>query len=288
MADRTSTLTLADGRRLAWEEAGDPDGAPIMFFHGSPGSRLQRRVFMTDLRGVRMIAPDRPGCGFSEFQPGRTISDWVDDIDALVDHLDLDRFSVLGFSGGTPYAVMVAASELPVGALGIVSGDPPPGQVADVPQGLGDVAASRPRIISLLLRLARSLARWAPDFTANRATSVLSEPDQVVVSEPRIRAAFLEMLRDSLRQGPQGALLDLQLAAQAWEVIPPRDEIPIRIWHGEADTDAPVSIARYLEARLPGAELTTYPGEGHVSVFVHNGRAIIEEMAASLMSDRGV
>lgn len=278
--ERTCTTDLGDGRLLAWEEAGDPDGAPILFCHGSPGSRLQRRVFMNHLNGLRMITPDRPGCGWSDYQPGRTIGDWVSDVNALVDHLDLSGFAVLGFSGGTPYALEVAASHLPVRALGIVSGDAPPGSLSDLPTGLHDVAERWPRSISTLLRISGFMAGFAPEFTANRATSALSEADQEVVAEPRIRSAFLEMLRDALRQGPKGALLDLQLAARPWEVVPPRSEIPISIWHGEADSDAPVSIAHYLAGMLPGAQVATFPGEGHVSVFVHHSRRIVDELAS--------
>ncbi|MGH8952842.1 MAG: alpha/beta fold hydrolase, partial [Acidimicrobiia bacterium] len=188
-----------------------------MFCHGSPGSRLQRRVFMNDLSGVRMITPDRPGCGQSDYQPGRRIGDWVDDATVLVEHLGLSGLGVPGFSGGTPYAIAAATPDLPVRAMGIVSGDAPPGRLSDVPTGLGDVAERWPRIISLLLRFSGFIARVAPDFTANCATSSLSPPDQLVVAEPRIRSAFLEMLRDALRQGPKGALLDLQLAAREWE-----------------------------------------------------------------------
>ncbi|MGH8915091.1 MAG: alpha/beta fold hydrolase, partial [Acidimicrobiia bacterium] len=195
--ETTRTLTLGDGRLLAWEEAGDPDGAPILFCHGSPGSRLQRRVFMNDLSGVRMITPDRPGCGRSDYQPGRRIGDWVEDATALVEHLGLSELGVLGFSGGTPYAIAAAASDLPIRALGIVSGDAPPACLSDVPTGLGDVAERWPRSISLLLRLSGFMARYAPDLSANRATSSLSPPDQVVVAEPRIRHAFLAMLRDA-------------------------------------------------------------------------------------------
>ncbi len=241
---------------------------------------------MNDLSGVRMITPDRPGCGRSDYQPGRRIGDWVEDATALVEHLGLSELGVLGFSGGTPYAIAAAASDLPIRALGIVSGDAPPACLSDVPTGLGDVAERWPRSISLLLRLSGFMARYAPDLSANRATSSLSPPDQVVVAEPRIRHAYLAMLRDALRQGPKGALLDLQLAAREWEVVPPRDPIPVRIWHGEADTDAPLSIAHYLGARLPGAEVATFPGEGHVSVFVHQSRQIVDELASRLHRTR--
>jgi pimeloyl-ACP methyl ester carboxylesterase len=110
------TLVLSDGRWLAWEEAGDPDGAPILYFHGSPGSRLQRRVFirgsgLCDMQ-VYKISPDRPGHGWSDFQVDRSIEDWPNDVAAFADYLRLKRFAVLGFSGGTPYTLAVGSHKV--------------------------------------------------------------------------------------------------------------------------------------------------------------------------------
>ena len=59
--------------------------------------------------GVRLIAVDRPGVGDSSFQPGRRLSDWPAEVCALADALGLERFSVLGYSGGGPYAAVCAA-----------------------------------------------------------------------------------------------------------------------------------------------------------------------------------
>src|SRR5262245_28275027 len=100
----TNTLTLDDGRILAWDEHGEPGGFPVCFFHGAPGSRV---LFpgMADAAataGVRLLALDRPGCGRSSFQPGRRIADWPADVTTVADHLSLDRFAVCGVSGGGP------------------------------------------------------------------------------------------------------------------------------------------------------------------------------------------
>lgn len=280
-------LRLADGRRLSWDEAGDPHGVAIFFFHGSPGSGLQRRVFMNDdeeLRraGVRLISPDRPGLGHSDPLPDRRIADWPGDVATLARHLGLGRFAVLGFSGGTPYAVAVAASNPRVGALGIVSGDAPPGRVAGVPGGLPATATHRPGLTAVVLWMVRLAAQVAPDLTADRSTAMLSEADRRVVSEPGMRRRFIEMLRDALRQGPGGTLLDLQLADEDWDLDPPHARIPVHIWHGEADADSPVSSARYLARRLPRATLHTFPDEGHVSVFVHHADEIVRALRAAV------
>jgi pimeloyl-ACP methyl ester carboxylesterase len=103
MTDKT--IRLPDGRHLGYAEYGDPDGIPLLYFHGTPGSRLQARLFDAPARevGVRMVAPERPGYGLSDVHPQRTLLDWVQDMEVLADRLHLERFAVMGVSGGGPH-----------------------------------------------------------------------------------------------------------------------------------------------------------------------------------------
>src|SRR5690242_10978716 len=109
---RDSHVTvLPDGRDLGWMELGTSSGSPVFAFHGTPGSRLQFEIDDAPIRaaGLRLICPDRPGYGLSTFQPGRRLTDWPADVAYLADHLDIDRFAVLGTSGGGPHAAVCAA-----------------------------------------------------------------------------------------------------------------------------------------------------------------------------------
>src|SRR6266508_5640095 len=106
-------LRLADGRTLAYAEYGRPDGQPIIYCHGSPSLRVEGDLFLhsatlADL-GLRVIVPDRPGMGRSDFQPGRRIVDWPSDVLELARALEFDTFAVLGSSGGAPYAAACGA-----------------------------------------------------------------------------------------------------------------------------------------------------------------------------------
>src|SRR6266536_1812907 len=95
---------------LAYTHYGDPNGQPVMYFHGWPGSRLEAELVSGEARtaGALVIAVDRPGMGGSDFQRGRRLLDWADDVVALADALQLERFAVLGVSGGGPYALACA------------------------------------------------------------------------------------------------------------------------------------------------------------------------------------
>jgi pimeloyl-ACP methyl ester carboxylesterase len=96
------TIRLRDGRRLGYAEWGD--------LHGWPGSRVEGRLGdgPAKVKGVRMIALDRPGMGLSDYQRRRSLVDWPDDVIQVAVALGLDRFAVLGISGGTPYAAACA------------------------------------------------------------------------------------------------------------------------------------------------------------------------------------
>ena len=107
-------IKLPDGRNLAYAEYGPVEGNPVFYFHGFPSSRLDWRLFHDDDTlaelNVRVIAPDRPGYGLSDHKRGRTISGWPEDVVELAGALGIDAFSVLGVSGGGPYAASCAFS----------------------------------------------------------------------------------------------------------------------------------------------------------------------------------
>jgi pimeloyl-ACP methyl ester carboxylesterase len=108
---RDSSITLADGRSLAYTDIGASGGPVLMSFHGAPSSRLDTTMFEDALTGldVRVVSADRPGYGGSSPQPGRHREDWPSDVAALADQLGVERFAVMGVSGGGPYAVACSA-----------------------------------------------------------------------------------------------------------------------------------------------------------------------------------
>ena len=108
----TNLLTLPDKRQLTYAEYGDPNRHPVLYFHGGISCWLEPLLWGNETirrLGLRLIAPDRPGVGQSDFQSNRSFSDWLKDIEFLSAVLNLDRFSVLGISGGGGYAIACAA-----------------------------------------------------------------------------------------------------------------------------------------------------------------------------------
>ncbi|MFG1906790.1 alpha/beta fold hydrolase [Kribbella sp. NPDC048928] len=100
-----------EGRTLRFCLYGPADGVPVIELYGTPSTRLRRpdQVAAMEQSGVRVLMADRPGYGGSTRQPGRTVADFVRDVEALADSQGWERFAIAGGSGGGPHALACAA-----------------------------------------------------------------------------------------------------------------------------------------------------------------------------------
>jgi pimeloyl-ACP methyl ester carboxylesterase len=265
-------ITLTDGRTLSWGEYGDVNGRPLLFFHGTPGSRLGAGLLddAARARGVRVIAPERPGFGWSDPRRGRTLIDWSDDVRALADGLRVRRFAVAGISGGGPY-VAACAHALPdrVTSAGILSGIGPTDHLGAT-QGMmlpnrAMLWASRrvpPFGRALVGLLARQLRD--PERALARMVRSLPEPDRRIVEDPRLRVVLVADFREALARGTDGAASDFRLFARPWGFRLDEIRVPVHLWHGELDRNCPVAMGRHVAAAIPGCRATIVPGEGHM------------------------
>lgn len=264
--------TMRDGRKLAYAEYGTPRGAPAFYFHGTPGGRLEGRHLdeAARLHNVRLIAVDRPGYGHSDFKRDRKIEDWPADVADLAETLSIDRFAVVGLSGGGPHAQACAAA-MPgrVTTAAIVSGAGSPEATLD---GHGRIARI---FLRAMLALSPIFAWWTALWTAFWAprTKQWMIPrwiDRVVMRRREVREAFAEEVRDALRPGGKAMAQDLVLFSRPWG-FSPRDvgAVPVRLWHGDADKVVPVSIGRYYAREIPGCRATFVEGAGHMMILDH-------------------
>jgi pimeloyl-ACP methyl ester carboxylesterase len=269
------TLQRPDGRRLSYAEYGSPVGTPLFYFHGHPGSRFEAR-FLAEAAaqtGVRLIGVDRPGLGLSSYAARRRLLDWPAEVAALADHLALERFAVVGFSGGGPYA-LACAQQLPrrLTACGLVAG------VGALSPMLAFMAQWLPWLILPLTRgffrdeanAERSLARFARNWPG---------PDQQALAAPGVRALMAASLAEALRPGTRGAAYDGVLLGRDWGFDLARLPFAnVHLWHGELDREVPVATARAVAQRLPQCQATFYPAEAHISVIVNHAEAIVRAL----------
>ena len=268
---------LADGRVLGYAEWGDPRGAPVFYFHGTPASRLDPVCFpdAPAQAGVRLISVDRPGMGLSSFQRGRRIADWPDDVAALADALGIDRFGVVGWSGGGPYVLACAwrlADRLTgaASAAGIGRMDGP-GAAADLHSidRLGyRLARYAPAAGRALFGAMFAACRRSPERALQGFRNDVSEPDQAVIDALPDEAKAMGWFIESGRQGGRGPTHDYR-ALHDWGFPLGDVTAPVELWQGDADVLVPMAHAEDLAAVVPGATLRRCPGEGHLVMATH-------------------
>ncbi len=272
---KSQTLSLREGRRLGFAEFGSPGGRPVLHFHGSSSSRLERPPSESMLGeiDVRLIVVERPGYGLSDFAP-RRILDWADDIRDLADHLGLDRFWVEGYSAGGPYALACASrmpgrviagalvsSAAPMGRPGAFDGLPLPNRL------LAAAARWAPWLVGPIRRVMRRLMLEDVGTSIRRMMSGIPASDAAALRAPETARMFAEAVREGLRRGSEGVAYDDVLIHRPWGFDPTTVRCRIDLWQGDADVNVPPSAAGYLEARLPCARLTMLRGAGHFFIF---------------------
>ncbi|MGH8616577.1 MAG: alpha/beta fold hydrolase [Burkholderiales bacterium] len=280
-------MRLPGGRTLGWSEYGAPAGQPLFYCHGFPGSRLEAGRLDDDARtrGLRVIAPDRPGYGASAFQPGRRLTDWPADVAALADHLGLKRFAVLGISGGGPYALAIAHA-LPdrLDGCGIVCGLGPTvpastrhmGLVARAGFALGRHA---PWLVHLLYgKLLGGLLRRYPGQVFSLLNANAHAVDRAAIALPDLHASVLASVREAFRQGGRGAAYDLVLYSNDWGFRLQDIVTRIELWHGESDATVPPAFGRAIAAAVPGCRARFFPDEGHFSLPLNRMDDILESL----------
>jgi pimeloyl-ACP methyl ester carboxylesterase len=268
-------MSLSDGRDLGWLELGNPDGWPIFGFHGTPGSRLQMAINEDAVRtaGVRLIAPDRPGYGMSSFQPNRRLVDWPSDVVELADHLGIDRFSVVGVSGGGPHAAVCAARLADrVVTAGIVSGV---GPLANSRFAVGSntgvrVLTALSRRQSRLVRVltgaqVEAVRRW-PTKAIALMMKQLPPSDVDILNRPELIALFERDARSASRTTGRAQAQDFELFASDWGFEFGEITVPVTLWQGDADKNVPPQHAHLMHEFISNSVLHTFAGEGHFLV----------------------
>lgn len=282
---------LPDGRKLGYDEYGIPNGKPIFYFHGSPSSRLECALYVNEellqRLNVRLIAADRPGMGLSDPQPNLRMTDWAQDVVALADHLQIERFAILAYSLGGPYG-LACAFEIPqrLTKVGILSGAAlftEPDLVKNVNEGTRKfltLPREKPWLARLFMWTALSvMPRIAPNRFVAQANTLLPAPDRpIVIDDPEFQKGFIKMVREATRQGIGGAFHESLLTVTDWGFSLQELNAPVLLWHGEADQNIPVEMARYMESAIPNCEAKFYPNEGHLSLFKKNAEEIIHAL----------
>ena len=263
-------VRAADERRLAVESWGAPDGKPIFLIHGTPGSRMgpRPRGIVLHRRGILLISYDRPGYGGSDRRAGRSVADAATDVARIADSLGLDRFGVVGRSGGGPHALACAAvlPDRVDRAAALVSLAPSTAGDLDWYQGMARSNVRSYRKLDLdpaavvedICQRARQI-RDNPRRMLSELWPELDSADKKVVSDVAIRRILTDTYAAALGGTADGWVDDVLALRQPWGFEPSAIKAPVMLWHGGADKFSPPSHTRWLAGWIPDARV-----EGHL------------------------
>ncbi len=288
--DQCEVITQ-DGRRLVVAASGAPTGTPVVLMHGTPGSRFGPRPKSSVLYrlGVRLISYDRPGYGGSTRHRNRRVADASADVRSIADALGLDRFAVVGRSGGGPHALACSAL-LPdrVTRTAVLVGlAPSNAHGLDWYNGMTEANVKEHSMaetddVALTEQLRARAQRTAddPESFIEFLRTQMTEADKRVVNGLPIRRQLLETYREALRCGPYGWVDDDLAFRSNWGFSLKEINGPVRLWHGADDNFSPVNHSHWLASRIPHAEVQVQLETAHFGAV-----EVLPEMLVWLAAD---
>lgn len=268
----------SSGRNLDVAEAGIPDGYPVIFHHGTPGSRHLSGHQVSDAteQGIRLIGYSRPGYGGSTSHPGKRIIDTASDVEAIADFLGIDKFAVAGHSGGGANALACAFAmpDRVVAASSVAAVAPFNAEGLNYYDGMGEYNIEDFKLLQTDPKKWEENNRRDMDLLIHSSSDEFAEVFSSLLSDVDRKALsgdFLEMVMAQAKEGSTESLDGLRddnLAdLSPWGFDPSKITVPVQIWHGSDDMFVPFQHGKWLAERIPGVEAHLLQGEGHITIF---------------------
>jgi pimeloyl-ACP methyl ester carboxylesterase len=265
-----ATITVSDGRTVGFADYGTPDQIAVLWCHGGPGNRLEPSLFADSASraGLRLIGIDRPGYGRSTPQPGRTIGGWVADAIAVVDHLGIDKFAVVGVSTGGAYALALASHTsrviAAVACCAVSDMRWLEGKAMNVSCHPAWNARNRDEALAIATAI---LGEHGEQLLPPRGPVGLDPPDTKLFATPAFLSWWTGVVPEMVTHGVAGYVDDRLADANGWGSFDVANiTCPVTVLHGSADGLMPVANARHTAAIVPGATLRIVDDLGHLSI----------------------
>lgn len=274
------SVVRSDGRTVAYLDGGDPSGYPVIGLHGTPGCRLSRWPddSLYAAAGVRYITTDRAGYGRSSRHHGRSVADEAADVGAVADSLGLERFSVVGGSGGGPHALACAAllgdrldrvacqsGLAPLGPGGLARDQWIGGMGREIAAELAWAEAGEQVLTREMTRAQRLMAERIETDPGAILGDEANDTDVGFLERSETIEAFRRIIPEQALHGVGGSVDDTLAFVRDWGFDLSAIGVPVLITYGDDDTSLPVAHGRFLAAAVPGAVVIETPGGGHFS-----------------------
>jgi pimeloyl-ACP methyl ester carboxylesterase len=275
------TFVLPDGRQLGFSVVGE--GTPVLYFHGTASSRLETLLLKEFARtyGFQIIGVDRPGYGLSSFAPRKRLRDFTADINCLLDHLGIEKFALLAWSGGGPFGLVYVALFPERVSKAVIVGSPAlPFDVATAHNGSLVRFAMKVPILAMwglkrfraeVLKANRDIDAFLESKSGRKMVESWPEADANFFADPAWLRLMYGSMAEGFRQendGVKAVFQEHQLFIKPWnepvQHIPPNK---VYVWQGTEDTTCRVDNAHRIVEAAPNASVEVFEGKGHCVMF---------------------
>jgi pimeloyl-ACP methyl ester carboxylesterase len=249
---------------------------PVFLLHGTPGGRngpRPRGIVLYRL-GIRLISYDRPGYGGSDPHIGRAVADTAGDVAAIADELGIERFGVVGRSGGAPHALACAAllEERVHSTAALASLAPFDAENLDWWDGMAhsnveayrDAQDDEDSLAAELTQRARHV-RTDPESLLGSLWPELVSHDRKVVGDIALRWSLAETYTEALQETACGWIDDVLALRRSWEFDVAAIACPVLLWHNGDDVFSPASHTHWLAERIKNSTVEVQSGAAHRS-----------------------
>jgi pimeloyl-ACP methyl ester carboxylesterase/DNA-binding CsgD family transcriptional regulator len=294
LASQNATATLPDGkipdsvlnikltdRLMPVETFGDPDGTPVIFFHGmlDGNSMTDRLRSLLKARGFYLICPMRPSFGTAPPDRRGTVADaplqLAADIEILLETTGARRPILLGHMAGVVYA-FAAARHLGARIRGVLSvaGGVPMTSAAQfssmsVRQRVVALTARyTPRVLPFVIRAGINQLDNAGERQFIQSLYQYSPCDLREIANPEIRDIILSGYRFTVAQGHRAFEVDSYHVVRDWSTFVDQSDCPIEVLHGAHDPVVSIkSVEQFYEKRSARARITRLDDTGQLLLY---------------------
>lgn len=271
---------LSDGRDLSYATFGPLYGIPVLYFHGTPSSRLEPLLLniygsnlenLLEKNNIRLIAVDRPGMGKSSFNLQNSYLKFAADVKELLHHLDINSCSLLCWSGGGTYALAMAHESSIISGVYIICGFSRQFN-KEVLQQMGTnkiyfLTAKRfPWFLELSLKIVsgRKVKRPVPQWLTGLPYvdyMLLHEVDQLEwLSKLTLKEAVIKETRGAVEEAKS------YFKSPGFKLKEIKQKV--HYWWGTKDSAVVQLHAEAVEQQVPNAVMHYREGEGHLSLYI--------------------
>lgn len=262
---------------------GKPRGEPIIVLHGFPGSAIHGIFFrhFANECGAEIFSLDRPGYGDTPLTNNHELSDWIKMVDHFLTQYGIDSFSVIGISGGTPFALALAHGfSKRVKRLGIICGIAPWAENTQGFSVLQNISFFIYKYLPLIVSnqiLKKRFLQSDYEKSLQQLAKTLNQLDQEILDHPEVRKNIIDGMIAARKQGILGIQNDLMIYTSHWKINWSLINMPTFVWFGMDDLMLNYKMSNTFKEKIPHLKLKLFPGEGHFSLPVLHAETILKD-----------